>query len=306
VCCPISGTSVIPIFLLHSYNIYIVETLDRLLELNTTYLLIGLFFIFFTLEQVLHRDYSFRTKGIHFLHNGLFQVVMVICNLFWASVIVLAIDWLNRHQVGLLHHVAIPFWMKLVAGVMLYDFTAYWFHRTAHRLPWLWRFHRVHHSDTAMDSSTAFRSHPIEILFWFGASDVLATALFGLDLSALGLYGLLLIPFFVLQHTSVQFPSWVDKTLGLLITTPNLHKIHHDQDQRYTDSNYADIFILWDRIFGTYRYKPVGQIKLGLVEFDEPRKQSFWYLMASPFMRIDRMPGKSSDAESAQTNAVSV
>ncbi len=91
-----------------------------------------------------------------------------------------------------------------------------------------------------------------------------------------------------MEHSNLRFPSWLDNTVGLVITTPNLHKIHHDQDQQYTDSNFADIFILWDRIFGTYSYKPAEQVKLGLAEFDEEKKQTFWYLIKSPFIKIER------------------
>jgi sterol desaturase/sphingolipid hydroxylase (fatty acid hydroxylase superfamily) len=80
----------------------------------------------------------------------------------------------------------------------------------------------------------------------------------------------------------------LDKTVGLVITTPNLHKIHHDQDQNFTDSNFADIFILWDRIFGTYTYKPADQVKFGLKEFEKEEKQTFWYLLRSPFITIER------------------
>ena len=81
----------------------------------------------------------------------------------------------------------------------------------------------------------------------------------------------------------------MDKTLGWIFFTPNMHKVHHEQDQHYTDSNFADIFILWDRLFGTFKYKLAAQIKFGLKEFDEDRKQTFWYLMKSPFIRIKRI-----------------
>lgn len=109
-----------------------------------------------------------------------------------------------------------------------------------------------------------------------------------LDLIVIGFYFLVLTPFLVLEHSNLRFPARLEKTLGLIFTTPNLHKIHHDQDQHYTDSNYADIFILWDRIFGTHKYKPADQVKLGLKEFEDEEKQTFWYLVRSPFIRIER------------------
>lgn len=86
---------------------------------------------------------------------------------------------------------------------------------------------------------------------------------------------------------------WVDKTFGLVFTTPNIHKVHHEKDQHYTDSNYADIFILWDRLFGTYKYKPAEQIQIGLEEFDDAKKQTFWYLFKSPFLNLKRVASNS-------------
>lgn len=262
--------------------------LERLLELNTTYLLMGLFVLIFSLEQILETQFSFNKKTKHALNNILFQGTMFVCNIFWAVVIVSAIEWLHQHEVGLFYQLPVPLWMNIVLGVLFYDMSAYWFHRMSHRVPLLWRFHRVHHSDTAMDASTNFRAHPIEILIWFGLSDFLATALFGMSELALGLYALILIPFFIFQHANLRFPAWLDSSLGFFITTPNLHKLHHDQDQLYTDSNYADIFILWDRLFGTFRHKPVEEVNPGLKEFNEPGKQTFWYLMVSPFFSIER------------------
>ncbi len=118
---------------------------------------------------------------------------------------------------------------------------------------------------------------------------IIAAAIFGLDLLSLGLYFLVATPFFFLEHANLLFPTWLDKTFGLVFTTPNLHKIHHEQDQYYTDSNFADIFILWDRFFGTYKYKPANEIKFGLKEFDDDKKQTFWYLFKSPFININRI-----------------
>ena len=93
----------------------------------------------------------------------------------------------------------------------------------------------------------------------FGTSNIVAAGLFGLDFIGLGLYFLIVIPVFLLQHTNVQFPRWIDTAFGWIFVTPGYHKVHHEQNQYYTDSNYADIFV-WDRLFGTYRSKPVNEI----------------------------------------------
>lgn len=265
------------------------ETLNKLLAIDLNYIIIVLIVIFYSLEQLLNTQFQFKKRPQHLIHNILFLGVFYLLNLLWAIVIVYSIEWLNNHQIGLYYLFEIPLWLKLVLGVMLFDFVTYWFHRMSHLTPVLWRFHRVHHSDTTMDASTFFRGHPIETFLWFGTSNIIAAGIFGLDLIALGLYFLVSTPFFFLEHSNIKFPVWLDKTFGLIFTTPNIHKVHHEQDQFYTDSNFSDIFILWDRLFGTFKYKPPEQINFGLKEFEEDRKQTFWYLIRSPFISMGRI-----------------
>lgn len=265
------------------------ETLQTLLSINFNYILIGLMVIFYSLEQILNTQFKFNKRPQHLMHNLLFFATFYLCNIVWAIVTVYSIDWLNNNQVGLFYLVQLPLWLKLVLAVAIFDMVTYWFHRIAHKVPVLWRFHRVHHSDTSMDASTYLRAHPLELTLWFGTSNILAAGIFGLDLLSLGLYFLVATPFVFLQHSNLRFPRWLDNTFGWVFTTPNLHKIHHDQDQPFTDSNFSDIFILWDRLFGTFKHKPVAEIRLGLKEFEENRKQSFWYLFISPFVKIERI-----------------
>jgi len=265
------------------------ELINSLLAVNANYILIGLMVLFYSLEQLLTTQFNFTKRPQHLFQNSLFYVAFFLGNLLWSSVTVFSIEWLNNQQVGLFYLVHLPLWLKLLLGVAMFDLVSYWFHRLAHVVPLLWRFHRVHHSDTTMDASTNFRAHPLEIIFWFGSSSILAAAIFGLNLLTLGLYFFIATFFFFLEHANLRFPKWIDKSFGLVFTTPNLHKVHHEQDQHYTDSNFSDIFILWDRLFGTFKSKPVEQIKFGLKEFDEEKKQSFWYLMKSPFLEIKRV-----------------
>lgn len=265
------------------------ETLQKILAIDFNYIIIGMIVIFYSLEQLLNTQFKFRKRPQHLVHNVLFQVAFYLGNLLWATVTVFSIEWFNDHQIGLFYQFQLPIWLKLVLGVMIFDFVSYWFHRIAHLTPLLWRFHRVHHSDTSMDASTFFRGHPLESFLWFGTSNIIAAGIFGLDLITLGLYFLVATPFFFFEHSNLKFPVWLDKTVGLIFTTPNIHKIHHEQDQYYTDSNFSDIFILWDRIFGTFKYKPAEQINFGLKEFEDDKKQTFWYLIKSPFISMGRV-----------------
>jgi len=265
------------------------EFLNSLLAIDSNFILIGLMVVFYSLEQLISNQFKFSKRPQHLFQNSLFYVVFFLGNILWSSITVFSIEWLNNQQIGLFYLLQLPPWLKLILGIAMFDLVSYWFHRLSHVVPLLWRFHRVHHSDTSMDSSTNFRAHPFETFLWFGSSSILAAAIFGLDLFTLGLYLFITMVFFVLQHSNLRFPKWIDKSIGFVITTPNLHKVHHEQDQHYTDSNFADIFILWDRLFGTFKRKPVEEIKLGLKEFDEAEKQTFWYLMKSPFIDVKRI-----------------
>lgn len=184
--------------------------------------------------------------------------------------------------------VEIPFWAKLFISVALYDFTTYWIHRASHKFPILWRLHRVHHSDTTMDSSTTLRFHPLELIVVYQTGNIITSAVFGTDVTSMALYYFIVYIFFFLEHSNLSYPGWINKTLGLVFVMPDHHRVHHHQEQFYTDSNFADILILWDRIFGTFKIIPVEQMKYGLIEFEEERMQQFLYLMKSPFISIKR------------------
>lgn len=263
--------------------------LNWLLGIDSNYIVIILFALIFSLEQFLNTPFKQTKRPQHLLQNVLIQLLFLGINFFYATFLIFSIKWFNENQVGLFYLIDIPYWIKVIAGVAIFDLTTYWIHRMAHKVPFMWRLHRVHHSDTTMDSSTYFRGHPIEITMVFLNGSILTAAIFGLDLFTFGIYSLILIPLLISQHANIKTPEWVDKTFGKIFVTPNLHKIHHEQDQFHTDSIYADIFIVWDRLFGTYTFKPLNQINLGLKEFDSDKKQTFWYLMKSPFINIRRI-----------------
>lgn len=265
------------------------EILDILLNINPNYMIIGLLAVFFTLEQVSATPFSFKQRGKHLFQNLLFQIVLTFLNLFFVSIQVYSIGWLNSNEIGILYLVELPFWIKLFLGVVLYDFTTYWIHRASHKIPLLWRLHRVHHSDTTMDSSTTFRFHPLELILIYQTGNILTAGIFGTDLTSMAVYYIIIYIFFFLEHSNLNYPKWLNNSFGLIFVMPDHHRVHHHQEQFYTDSNFADIFIVWDRIFGTFKLIPVEQMKYGLIEFEGEKKQSFLYLMKSPFINMKRV-----------------
>ncbi|AEL26609.1 fatty acid hydroxylase [Cyclobacterium marinum DSM 745] len=265
------------------------EFLDMILGIDPNFIVIGLIAIFFSLEQVSQSPVNFKKRIHHLFHNLLFQVILVGLNVFFVTFQVFSIEWLNEHHIGLLYLIELPFWIKLFISVALYDITAYWIHRGTHVIPLLWRFHRVHHSDTSMDASTVFRFHPFELILVFGMGNILTAALFGTDVLSMAVYYLFLYVFFFFEHANLTYPKWLNSSIGLIFVMPDHHRVHHQQDQYYTDSNYADIFIVWDRVFGTFKIMPAQKNKYGLTEFDEDKKQTFLFLIKSPFLNIKRI-----------------
>ena len=263
------------------------ELLDQLLNINPNHILIGLIIIFFSMEMAMIRPFNFRGKLNHLFHSFQFQIIAIFMGSLLGFMVVTSFDLISENNVGLFNWLAIPFGFKILAGLFLIDFADYWFHRFDHKIPLLWRFHRVHHSDTSMDASTAIRTYPTEFIY-FTVGELFIALLFGLDIMSMNIFLLLLLPVQFIQHANIQYPTWVDKIFGWLLMMPNFHKVHHEQDQFYTDSNYGTLFIIWDRLFMTFKIKPINEINYGLKEFEGSKKQSFMYLIKSPFITIKR------------------
>ena len=271
------------------------EILNYILSIDPNYIIIGLLAFFYTLEQLFDNPFPFKQRGLHLFQNILFQIVFFALNLFFFSILVNSIEWLSARKIGLLYIIELPFWIKLILSVILFDFATYWLHRASHAIPLLWRLHRVHHSDTKMDSSTTFRFHPIELGIVYQAGNIVAAGIFGLDVTSLALYYFIVYIFFFLEHSNLNYPIWLNRTFGLLFVMPDHHRVHHHQEQVYTDSNFADIFIIWDRLFGTFKLIPLNQMKYGLVEFEGEKKQSFLYLIKSPLVNMKREKSNKSE-----------
>ena len=168
----------------------------------------------------------------------------------------------------------------------------YAWHRANHRFPFLWRFHKVHHSDPEMDVSTAVRFHTGEILI----SAVLrlgVMAILGLSLRHVLIYDLLIIPVILFHHSNVRFPEKFDKYYRLLFASPAMHRIHHSPERIETDSNYSTIFSFWDRLARSFRLreKTIG-VKYGLSEYGGTETESFQALALMPFEKPANRRGK--------------
>lgn len=194
--------------------------------------------------------------------------------------------WAHHRNIGLLPRLHLPLPI-LIAVTMLARSFAFWVsHLLSHKVPFLWRLHRVHHMDTDVDVSTTERNHPFEGFVGAFLNLPLAIGL-GYTPWIIATYELLQIPVVFLSHLDARLPARVERVLRLFIQTPSLHRVHHSAKREETDSNYGDIIVLWDMLFGTYRTKTPAELDamtLGLEEVRGPRATSLFWLLVSPFL----------------------
>lgn len=260
---------------------------DFLVAVNPDIFIAIVIALLFTLEQIFSNAPSFTRRAPHLLTNILLQTGYTVLNYGLAWIVVSCFHWISANHIGLFNLVTIPFFVKIVAGIFCIDLVNYWAHRLYHRVELLWRLHRVHHSDTALDTSSAYRFHPFDALL-DNAAAIVAVLVFGLDPSSLIIWFILYVPVLVLHHTRFIMPNWFDQSFGRIIVSPNFHKVHHHQLQVYTDSNYGLLFIFWDKLFGTFQQIPVRDIAYGLEEFDQPERQAPGFLLKSPFLKLKK------------------
>ncbi|HYC29714.1 MAG TPA: sterol desaturase family protein, partial [Chitinophagaceae bacterium] len=177
-----------------------------------------------------------------------------VVNFAFAVLIVAGSTWAVNNKFGALQLVELPSWLFILLGLMLLDLiSAYWIHYIQHKIKWMWKFHLIHHTDTWVDTTTANRHHPGESVFR-AAFTLLAVVVTGAPMWLVFLYQSLSVAFSQFNHANIWMPRKLDHALSFIIVSPNMHKVHHHYTQPLTDTNYGNIFSIWDRLFGTFAY----------------------------------------------------
>lgn len=188
---------------------------------------------------------------------------------------------------GLLNLIDLPFWAKVVIGVVVLDGIIWAQHLAMHNVPVLWRLHRVHHADLDIDVTTGLRFHPVEIILSM-ALKLGAIALLGPPALAVLIFEILLNGGAMFNHANVALPRWLDRVLRTVIVTPDFHRVHHSVIVSETNSNFGFSLSVWDRLFGTYTAQPAeGHLgmDIGLAEYRDGDRQGFGWMLALPFRR---------------------
>ncbi|MBT8417161.1 MAG: sterol desaturase family protein [Silicimonas sp.] len=156
---------------------------------------------------------------------------------------------------GLLNVVGAPFWLALIASVLVLDLAIYLQHVMFHAVPALWRLHRMHHADLEFDTTTGLRFHPIEIALSMGIKLAVVAAL-GPPAVAVLVFEVLLNATALFNHANIALPNRLDRVLRWIVVTPDMHRVHHSILPAETNSNFGFNLPWWDRLLGTYRAQP--------------------------------------------------
>jgi sterol desaturase/sphingolipid hydroxylase (fatty acid hydroxylase superfamily) len=202
--------------------------------------------------------------GVAALNTVTVRVLIFVPLLLW-------LVFVEEQGWGLSRWLGLDGWLEILASVIVLDLFDYFWHRANHRISWLWRFHKAHHADTDMDTSTALRFHPGELLLSAFAKGIWVL-LWGPTAIAWFAFEALVSLCAQFHHSNMDFPDAIERQLSKILVTPRYHAAHHAVDRHFGDANFCTIFSFWDRLFGSYAAPQAGGLttlapgQLGLPE----------------------------------------
>jgi sterol desaturase/sphingolipid hydroxylase (fatty acid hydroxylase superfamily) len=263
----------------------IIDYFSNIPSSHRTIILVGGLTIFWLIESAIPLfKFNYR-KWEHAKVNIFFTVTTIVVNFSMAFILVKTSDYVTSHKIGLLHVLDLPILAFMILGILLMDLIGAWFiHWLEHKVKWMWKFHLIHHTDQQIDTTSANRHHPGESVFRF-VFTTLAVILIGAPMWMVFMYQTMSVILTQFNHSNIQIPKWLDNALGILFCTPNIHRIHHHYRQPYTDTNYGNIFSIWDRIFGTYVMIDNSKLVYGVdTHMDAKEVTNITTILKMPFM----------------------
>ena len=215
---------------------------------------------------------------------GLVVIDTIAIRLLFPIIAVGAALWAQTQGWGVLNLIALPNWVAVLMAVIVLDMMIYWQHVASHRIPILWRLHKVHHADRDLDASSGLRFHPVEIVLSMVYKMMIVVVL-GAPVLAVIIFEILLNACALFNHANVRLPRWIERPLRQVMVTPALHRIHHSVIERETNTNYGFSVIWWDKIFRSYTDKPEGELTLGLNEYQTDAPSGLVWSLVAPFRR---------------------
>lgn len=215
--------------------------------------------------------------------NLFFLATTILINVLVGVATVGVFEWIATEQIGLMHYVDWHWGVELFITILILDLVAqYTVHYCLHKWKWMWRLHMIHHSDTHVDATTGTRHHPIDFVVR-EVFAIMAVIIAGAPVAFYVFYRITTIFFTYMTHANVNLPLAVDKAISYVFISPNMHKFHHHFERPWTDTNFGNMFSIWDRIFGTYVYGDPSKIEYGLDVVDNSRGDDLKYQLGLPF-----------------------
>lgn len=261
--------------------------------LHRTLILVGGITFFWLLESAVPLYQMQYRKWRHAGVNIFFTLTTILINFLLAFIMVKGADWAQVSQFGILHWLpTMPAALHMLVGLLLLDLIgAYTPHFVEHKIKWMWRFHLIHHTDTNVDTTTANRHHPGESVIRFVFTTV-AVLIAGAPMWMGMLYQSMSVVLSQFNHANIGLPVKLDRLLSWLIVTPDMHHVHHHYTQPYTDSNYGNIFSVWDRLFGTFSTLDRQKLIYGIDTYpDAAENSNLGPLLVIPFSEYRDPPG---------------
>ena len=268
----------------------LINYFENIPTIHRSILIVGGITIFWFLEGLFPLVRFNYKKWQHAIPNFFFTLTTIVINLSMAFLLLNTSDWTIKNNFGLLQWIpGLTLWGEIILGVLLLDFVgAYLPHYTEHRIKPLWMIHLVHHSDPNVDTTTANRHHPLESIIRF-LFTLLGVFIIGTSIGIVMLYQALSLLSTQFNHANIRLPKKLDQWISYIIVSPDMHKIHHHYRLPYTDTNFGNIFSIWDRMLGTFSNYEREKIIYGVDVFpDEKKNSEIKSLLKQPFEKYRR------------------
>jgi len=249
---------------------------------------LSVFFVMALLECLIPRKKQNVSKKKRWFTNVSLVVIDAIALRLTIPIAALAVAGIAvEYDWGVLSFVSLPMWLEVILAIVLLDFLIYAQHVASHKIPLLWRFHKVHHVDRDLDVTSGFRFHPIEIVFSMLFKFLCIIAL-GAPVIAIFLFEVILNASAMFNHSNIKLPLIIDSQLRKFIVTPDMHRVHHSVIQHETDTNYGFFLSFWDTLFHTYHAQPKlghDNMLIGLEEHQTNQPSSLFWCLCLPFIK---------------------
>ncbi len=265
----------------------IVNYFETIPSSHRSFILIGGITFFWLIENGFPLIKFKYNKWQHAGINFFFTFTTIIINFSLAFLLYKSSVFVSENKFGLIYWLHLDnLWLQAIIGLLFMDLIgAYTAHLVQHKTKPLWRYHLIHHTDTWIDTTTANRHHPGESVIRF-IFTVLAIIIVGAPIWLFFLYQSLSVFLSQFNHANISLPKTLDKYISYIIVSPDMHKIHHHYKLPYTDSNYGNIFSVWDRLFGTFMVMPTEDLIYGVDTHMKPEENNVLSnLLVIPFQK---------------------